>query len=164
MALEQTLCYLLLGSNLGDRKSIIMQAVGLLEDQLGKLIAKSALYETAAWGKTDQPVFLNQAIAIETSLSALKVLEIALKIEKDLGRIRKEKWGERTIDIDVILFGDKIIDEGEKLQVPHPHMHNRKFVMAPMAEIAPNLIHPIFNDTILNIFENINDPLTVKKL
>ena len=163
-ALEYSTAYLLLGGNLGNREANLKKAIELVNDKIGKVIISSSLYETAAWGKTDQPAFLNQAIALQTNLSALEVLDLALGIEQELGRVRKDKWGERLIDIDLILFGDQIINIPDKLQVPHPHMQYRKFVMEPLAEIAPEVVHPILGETILSISRNIDDPLEVKKL
>lgn len=164
MALEHTIAYLLLGGNLGDRKKNLELAIQLLNDEAGKVSAISSIYETAAWGIAEQPDFLNQAIRLETSLSALELLDKMLEIEKKLGRIRKEKWGERLIDIDLILFDEEIINIENRLQVPHPHMQNRKFVMKPLAEIAPNAYHPVLKKTISDIFENISDTLQVNKL
>ena len=163
-ALEYNTAYLLLGGNLGDREANLKKAIELLNDKIGNVIAISSLYETAAWGKTDQPAFLNQAVSLQTRLTALEVLERALSIEQELGRVRKDKWGERLIDIDLILFGDEIINIPDKLQVPHPHMQDRKFVMEPLAEIAPGVIHPLMGETMLDICRNITDPLEVKKL
>jgi 2-amino-4-hydroxy-6-hydroxymethyldihydropteridine diphosphokinase len=163
-ALEYSTAYLLLGGNLGDREANLKKAIELLDHKIGKVISISALYETAAWGKTDQPPFLNQAVGLQTNLTALEVLELALSIEQELGRVRKDKWGERLIDIDLILFGNEIINIPDKLQVPHPHMQNRKFVMEPLAEIAPEVIHPVLGETILAISRNITDPLEVKKI
>ena len=163
-ALEYNTAYLLLGGNLGDREANLKKAIELLNDKIGKVIAISSLYETAAWGKADQPAFLNQAVSLETRLTALEVLERALSIEHELGRVRKDKWGERLIDIDLILFGYEIINIPDKLQVPHPHMQDRKFVMEPLAEIAPEVIHPLLGETMLDICRNITDPLEVKKL
>ncbi|SDD52719.1 2-amino-4-hydroxy-6-hydroxymethyldihydropteridinediphosphokinase [Pedobacter soli] len=163
-ALECSTAYLLLGGNLGDREANLEQAITLLSAQVGEVISVSALYETAAWGKTDQPAFLNQAVALQTNLTALEVLTKALAIEQELGRVRKDKWGERLIDIDLILFGDEIIDIPDKLQVPHPHMQNRRFVMEPLAEIAPEVIHPVLGQSMLSISQSLNDPLPVKRL
>jgi len=163
-ALEYNTAYLLLGGNLGNREANLKKAIELLNDKIGNVIAISSLYETAAWGKTDQPAFLNQAVSLQTRLTALEVLERALSIEQELGRVRKDKWGERLIDIDLILFGDEIINIPDKLQVPHPHMQDRKFVMEPLAEIAPGVIHPLMGETMLDICRNITDPLEVKKL
>ncbi|QNN43527.1 2-amino-4-hydroxy-6-hydroxymethyldihydropteridine diphosphokinase [Pedobacter roseus] len=163
-ALECSTAYLLLGGNLGDREGNLKRAIELLNEKIGKITAVSSLYETAAWGKTDQPAFLNQAVALQTNLSALEVLDHALTIEQELGRVRKDKWGERLIDIDLILFGDEIINVPDKLQVPHPHMQHRKFVMEPLAEIAPDVVHPVLGETILAMSRNIEDPLEVKKI
>lgn len=164
MALEHTIAYLLLGGNLGDRKRNLDMAIQLLNNEAGQVTAVSSIYETAAWGVTEQPDFLNQAVQLETSLTALELLDKMLEIEKQLGRIRKDKWGERLIDIDLILFGEEIINIENKLQVPHPHMQSRKFVMKPLAEIAPNVYHPILGKTIYEILENISDNLEVNKL
>lgn len=163
-ALEYQTAYLLLGGNLGDREDNLRKAIALIAENIGSVVSISALYETAAWGKTDQPSFLNQAVAVETNFTAIEVLNKALEIEKNLGRVRKDKWGERLIDIDLILYGNEVIDIENKLQVPHPHMQERRFVMAPLAEIAPGVVHPILGKTILDIFENITDKLDVKKL
>jgi len=164
MALEFTTAYLLLGSNLGNRSEILEKAIELVRENIGEVSKKSSLYETDAWGKTDQPVFLNQAIAVDTALTALEVLDKALAIEQKLGRVRKEKWGERLIDIDLILFGEEVINIEDRLQVPHPQMQFRKFVMEPLNEIASESIHPILNLTISEITKNITDNLEVKKL
>lgn len=163
-ALEYQTAYLLLGGNLGDREDNLRKAIALIAENIGSVVSISALYETAAWGKTDQPSFLNQAVAVETNFTAIEVLNKALEIEKVLGRVRKDKWGERLLDIDLILYGNEVIDIENKLQVPHPHMQERRFVMAPLAEIAPGVVHPILGKTILDIFENITDKLDVKKL
>jgi len=163
-ALECSTAYLLLGGNLGNREANLAQAIALLNAQVGEVISVSGLYETAAWGKTDQPAFLNQAVALQTNLTALEVLIRALAIEAELGRVRKDKWGERLIDIDLILFDNEIINIPDKLQVPHPHMQSRRFVMEPLAEIAPEVVHPVSGQTMLSISQNIKDPLTVKRL
>ena len=164
MALEQTTAYLLLGGNLGDRKKNLENAIKHLGKEVGEILSESSIYETAAWGKTDQPAFLNQAIGISTSLTALEVLEKALAIEQKLGRVRKDKWGERLIDIDLILFGNEVIDIEGKLQIPHPQMINRKFVMLPLSEIAGDVMHPVLHKTILQIAVKISDNLEVKRI
>ena len=164
MALEQTTAYLLLGGNLGDRKKNLEDAIVHLNNEVGEILSKSSVYETAAWGKTDQPTFLNQAIGISTNLTALQVLKKALSIEQKLGRIRKDKWGERLIDIDLILYGNEVINIEDKLQIPHPQMQNRKFVMLPLKEIAADVMHPVLQKTIFEIATNISDNFYVKRI
>lgn len=164
MELDSEIVYLLLGSNLGDRNTLINDALREIEQHIGPISQKSSLYETAAWGVEDQPVFLNIAIGVKTSLSPLEVLEKALEIESELGRVRLQKWGSRLIDIDVIFYGDRIVDMGEKLQIPHPQMQYRKFVLEPLAEIAPKYIHPALKLTVSEILERLSDNLSVSKL
>jgi len=164
MELDSKVVYLLLGNNLGDRLSILNAAIAKIGEQIGTVFIKSSFYETAAWGKEDQPDFLNIALGVKTLLSPLQVLESALSIEEELGRVRHEKWGARLIDIDVILYEDEIVNLIEKLILPHPEMHKRKFVLQPMAEIAPDVVHPIFKKTIFELFKKLNDDLTVLKI
>jgi len=164
MDLETKKAYLLLGSNLGDRAQYLMDAINLIEKRVGFITAKSAVYETAAWGKTDQPGFLNMAIEVDTKLLPLDLLHEVLAIEQLLGRTRDEKWGARLIDIDVILYGDEVISIKDELQVPHPEMQNRKFVMQPLVEIAPSVIHPVLHQTLASILRELEDPLTVEKI
>ena len=164
MELDSENVYLLLGSNLGDRETLINDALIAIDQHVGVVFAKSSLYETAAWGKEDQPTFLNIAVGVKTMLSPLEVLEKVLEIELDLGRVRLEKWGARLIDIDVILYGDRVVDMGEKLQVPHPQMQYRKFVLEPLNEIAAEYVHPILQLKVSEILERLNDNLSVSKL
>ncbi len=164
MGLDNTTVYLLLGGNLGNRVENLKKAINLLSVEVGELLSVSSIYETAAWGKTDQPAFLNQAVALITRFNAIDVLEKALSIEQRLGRVRKEKWGERLIDIDLIFFGEEVISIEGKLEVPHPEMQNRRFVIEPLAEIAPDFIHPVVKKNILEISREIIDTLEVKKL
>ena len=131
--------------------------------KIGAIFSKSAIYETAASGKSDQPSFLNLAIGVDTLLTPLELLNNILGIEENLGRIRAEKWGARLIDIDVILYGDEIINLGQQLIIPHVEMQNRKFVLQPLAEIAPNIKHPILNKTIIELLNHLNDSLPVVK-
>ncbi len=131
--------YLSLGSNLGNREETLREAVERLSAAEGtELRAVSSLYETEPWGKTDQPRFLNIAVAIETSLSPEGLLELAQSIEKGLGRVRHERWGARTIDVD-ILYMEGVQRDTQELTIPHPYMTGRAFVLVPLAEIAPGL-------------------------
>ncbi|MET4082049.1 2-amino-4-hydroxy-6-hydroxymethyldihydropteridine diphosphokinase [Pedobacter sp. UYP30] len=164
MDLECHTVYLLLGSNLGNKIAHLQEAMALLAERVGEISALSSIYQTAAWGKEDQPAFLNMAIKIRTSLSPLEVLEDALAIEKLMGRVRKEHWGQRLIDIDLLLFGDEIIDEGIKLQVPHPQMQFRNFVLVPLSEIAGGVIHPVLKLSIDDLRKQCKDPLPAYKL
>lgn len=164
MQLESKTVYLLLGSNLGDKEAIINTAVGQIEVEIGEIISRSSLYETAAWGNEDQPSFYNLALGVKTRLSPVAVLDAGLAIERKLGRIRKEKWGARLIDIDLIFFGGDIIDEGDKLQVPHPRMHERRFVLAPLAEICGDLYHPVLKKNVSVLLEELSDQLAVARV
>ncbi|RZL46972.1 MAG: 2-amino-4-hydroxy-6-hydroxymethyldihydropteridine diphosphokinase [Pedobacter sp.] len=163
MGLDLKQAYLLLGSNLGERERYLDHAVKLIEKNIGRVISKSAIYETEAWGKTDQPGFLNMAIGIETYLSPLKLLKSILEIEAELGRVRHEKWGARFIDIDIILYENEVVDKGQELQIPHPEMQNRKFVLQPLAEIAAEVVHPLIKKNVSEILATLSDSLAVAK-
>jgi len=154
--------YLLLGSNMLEKENNINTARQFINDEAGKIQKVSALYETAAWGKEDQPAFLNQAVQIETSLSATELLNTLLLIEKKLGRIRQEKYGPRIIDIDILLYEDSIISE-PYLTIPHAELQNRRFALAPLAEIAPEIIHPFFKKNIKTLLQDCPDKLEVRK-
>ncbi|KQC01830.1 2-amino-4-hydroxy-6-hydroxymethyldihydropteridine diphosphokinase [Pedobacter sp. Hv1] len=163
MCIDNINTYLLLGSNLGNREQYLENALKLIQETVGPIFAKSAIYETEAWGKTDQPGFLNLAIGVTTSLTPTVLLETVLAIEKTLGRVRHEKWGSRLIDIDIILYGDQIVKVGDELQIPHVEMQHRKFVLQPLAEIAPEVVHPILQQSMVELLKNLNDPLIVAK-
>ena len=139
--------YLLLGSNLGNRKELLDKTIELLSQKVGVIISQSKDYETKPWGVTDQPDFLNLAVSIHTHLKPLEILEQTQSIENQLGRVRKEKWGARLIDIDLMFYGDEIIDE-PNLKVPHPLMQERDFALIPLAEIAPDFVHPVLRKTV----------------
>lgn len=154
--------YLLLGSNQGDRPSLLEQAVAAL-GAIGKVQARSGLYETAAWGLTDQPAFLNQAICLNTHLKPLELLEAILDIEKELGRERIVRYGPRTIDIDILLF-DQVMMQEEKLSIPHPELPNRRFALMPLAEIADQIMHPELNRTVGDLLFTCPDELAVSRI
>jgi 2-amino-4-hydroxy-6-hydroxymethyldihydropteridine diphosphokinase len=155
--------FILLGSNLGDRFENLLVAHSSVEITAGKIIQRSSIYETAAWGKTDQPSFLNQAIAFQTDLDPHKLLIELQRIEERMGRIKKDKWGPRTIDLDILLFDD-IVVQSEKLTIPHPAMHLRGFTLVPLAEIAADVVHPVLQKSILTLLQECNDTLTVSKV
>jgi len=148
--------YLGLGTNIGDRFQNLQTARELINQQMGIIVSESSIYETAAWGITDQAAFLNQAIAIKTRRSPENLLKILLQIERQMGRIREIKWGPRIIDIDILYYGNKIIDTAD-LKIPHPFIQERKFVLAPLAEIAPSFIHPKLLENNLELLNNCND-------
>ena len=152
--------YLLIGGNLGDRLAYLNQARALLALHSGSESGCSAVYETAAWGKEDQSSFLNQALILTTSLTAEELLRNILKAEHEIGRERSEKYGARIIDIDILLFNEEIFDARD-LVVPHPQLPNRRFALAPLAEIAPGYVHPVLKKTISELLDECSDPLTV---
>ena len=155
--------YLLIGGNLGNRKENFSRAISLINEQCGSLRKSSSIYETEAWGRTDQPSFLNQAFEIVTDLNARQLMRKILKIEKIMGRVRKEKLGPRTIDIDILLFENEIHDL-RFLKIPHPELQNRRFVLVPLAEINPGLQHPVLKKSIAQLLEECPDNLDVKKI
>ena len=150
--------YLLIGGNMGDRLANLENAKKAIEKDLGNILYTSSVYETAAWGKENQPAFLNQALLIETKLNAEDVMNTILQIEKNMGRIRQEHLGPRTIDLDIIFFNDQIMNT-ENLTIPHPQMQKRNFVLTPLNEIAPDFIHPIFNKSIAQLLMDCEDSL-----
>lgn len=154
--------YLLLGSNLGDRRALLENAKMEIEHNIGKVVQASSVYSTEAWGIENQADFLNQVVEVESGLSAALLLQNINEIEKKLGRVRYTKWHSRIIDIDILYYGNEIIHT-DNLIVPHPENQNRNFVLVPMAEIAPNLIHPILLLSQEALLENCTDILDVKK-
>lgn len=154
--------YLLIGGNLGDRLHFLKLAKEGMEKFCGKITNVSSIYETAAWGIENQASFLNQAIEIETKLDASRLLQCLLQIETSLGRVRKEKYGARHIDIDIIFFNEEVI-RLEELTIPHPQMQNRRFVLLPLHEIAPEKKHPLLHKSIQQLLTECEDNLDVRK-
>ncbi len=155
------IAYLLIGGNLGNREKNLREAREQLARQCGSVPLSSSFYETAAWGITDQPSFLNQAIVLNTKLNARQLIRKILKIEKTMGRVRKEKLGPRLIDIDILLFNDDVY-ENSFLKLPHPELQNRRFALVPLAEIAPDVIHPVLKKSIRELLNDCPDELEVK--
>jgi len=155
--------YLLLGSNLGNSLEMLEIARKQIAYHIGEIVIQSSIYQTKAWGIENQPEFLNQVLEVDSSLSPIDLLAILLRIEVDMGRKRYQKWGSRIIDIDILYYGDQVI-EAEKLKIPHPENQNRNFVLAPMVEIAADFIHPVLGHTHAKLLEKCGDTLAVKRI
>jgi|SRR5579872_1952128 len=145
------LVYLSLGSNVGNREAHLREAQQRLS-QLGRVVSVSSYYETEPVEFTNQPWFLNAALALETNLAPHDLMHSILKIEREMGRERLQKKGPRTIDIDILLFGDSIVNSPE-VTIPHPAMPHRRFVLEPLAEIAAESRHPFLNKTVRDLLE-----------
>jgi len=159
-----TKLYILLGGNLGDKQLIFSETRERLAGQLGAISRQSAIYETEPWGFESADMFWNQALEIETELAPEEILVRSHNIEHELGRIRqKNQYGSRVIDIDILFYGGRVINQ-ERLTIPHPRIQDRKFVLVPLGEIAPELVHPVFQKTIEQLIEECSDQLAVKKL
>jgi len=146
--------YLALGTNLGDRTVNLRAALAALSPDV-KVIAESKVYETPPWGYEDQPAFLNMAVKCETALEPESLLKRIKQLEVRLGREQTFHWGPRLIDLD-ILFYDDLILKTESLTIPHPHLHERAFVLVPLAEIAPDFIHPVLKKTIKELLMSVD--------
>lgn len=140
--------YIALGSNLGNKRRNLVTAAALLAERVGEVGAISSFYETEPWGFESEHSFLNAALMLETTLAPLDLLRLTQEVERELGRTAKTDsvYHDRLIDIDLLLYGEEVIDQ-PGLQIPHPLMHRRAFVMTPMAEIAPEVVHPVLGKT-----------------
>lgn len=152
--------FLSLGGNLGNTQEIFKACYPLIENKVGTILQQSSLYQTAAWGLQDQADFVNQVILVESELTPEAILTTIQAIEKDFGRERKITWGPRTLDLDILFIDQKIIQTTD-LQVPHPHIQDRKFVLIPMDEIAGNFEHPIFKKSMVELLRETTDATPV---
>lgn len=155
--------YLLLGTNLGNRLQNLQQAIVQIIAKVGRLEQQSPVYKTAAWGLKNQQAFYNQVLLLATPLKAQVLLRTVLAIEKDMGRIRKKKWGERLIDIDVLYFNNAVIHTTH-LTIPHPYLHKRRFTLVPLVTIAPDYMHPLLKKSNTQLLEECTDTLAVSQV
>jgi 2-amino-4-hydroxy-6-hydroxymethyldihydropteridine diphosphokinase len=155
--------FILLGSNMGKRRTFLSKAKQLIVAEAGTITAQSSIYQTAAWGNTKQQAFLNQVIVIKTKQEPDALMQTLLNIEQQLGRIRTQKFGPRTIDLD-ILFYDILVTKTKWVTIPHPAIQDRRFVLVPLAELSPRKIHPVYQQTVTSLLKNCSDNLAVKKL
>ncbi|MBI5640992.1 MAG: 2-amino-4-hydroxy-6-hydroxymethyldihydropteridine diphosphokinase [Nitrospirae bacterium] len=137
-----SIAYIGIGSNLGDRRLNCIKAIEALEDLGMHILKRSSMHETKPWGMADQPKFINMALEVETGLAPIELLRALKCIEKNMGRKPEPRWGPRVIDLDILLYDDLILDD-DTLVIPHPHMHERAFVLKPLSEIAPEKLHPL---------------------
>ena len=155
--------FLITGGNIGDRKKNLKVAAALVEKRIGKIIRSSKIYETDAWGIMNQPSFYNQVLIVESDFSANKVMQKILEIEKEMGRIRTIKNAARIIDIDILFFNNETINK-QNLIIPHPEIANRRFVLVPLNELVPEMIHPVLKKSIADLLSICKDPLKVAPL
>lgn len=154
--------YLLLGTNEGAREKNLQKAKELIEKACGKIILSSSIYETEAWGLKEQNNFLNEAVSISTSLAPDSLLMVLKDIEVQTGRTETVKWGPRVIDIDILFYGNEIVNEVD-LKIPHPFIAERRFTLVPLNEIAKEFVHPILKKTISALLEGCKDESEVKQ-
>jgi len=155
--------FLSLGSNLGNRQTNLSKAINEINENVGRVISFSGVYETEAWGFESNDNFLNQVIVVMTDVEPFQLIDDLLDIEKTMGRKRNDyrKYESRIIDIDILFYGEEIISE-ENLKIPHPLLHERKFILEPLNEIAPDLIHPLLGKPISKLLEECPDTGVVK--
>jgi len=158
------IAYIGIGSNLDDKVDQCEKAISeILKVDRHKLLAKSSFFKTQPIGYTSQDWFVNGVIKIETDLEPIELLRVLKEIEPKLGRVKTFRWGPRSIDLDILFFDEREIETGE-LQIPHPLLHGRQFVLIPLAEIDPGLIHPVLKKTVQELLENLNQDQGVEKI
>jgi len=155
--------FLLTGGNLGERFLNLQLAKQLIQQSCGIIVRESSVYKTAAWGFTEQPDFYNQALELQTNFSPQELMLALLSIEENMGRKRAVKLGPRIIDIDILLMNDLII-KSPAVTIPHPHLHERRFALTPLAEIAPDAIHPVLHTSVKQLLAECRDDLPVYKI
>lgn len=164
MKKPSTAVLLALGANLGDRELALYRAISLLVERRAIYApVLSSVYETEPVGHSDQPSFLNMAVLAGTLLLPAKLLAVCKDVERQVGRVERPRWHEREIDIDLALYHNRIITQ-EQFAVPHPHMHQRRFVLEPAAEIAPDMVHPVLRKTVAQLLADCTDAARVHRL
>lgn len=152
--------FILLGSNMGRRNIFLSKARDFIEANAGLIQKQSSIYETAAWGNTKQKAFLNQVIVIVTDLSPVQLMHQLLRIEQELGRVRIQKFGPRTIDLDILFFDDLVMTN-KTVTLPHPAIQDRRFVLVPLVELSPRKVHPVYRQTVSSLLKKCTDTLAV---
>jgi 2-amino-4-hydroxy-6-hydroxymethyldihydropteridine diphosphokinase len=147
--------YLGIGSNIGDKGANCIESLRLLGDRGIVVRKESSRYETAPWGVEDQPAFINMAVEVFTDLPPLELLAVLKDIEEEMGRESGVRWGPRLIDLDILLYDDLVLS-GDMLTIPHPHLHERRFALGPLSEIAPDVLHPVMLKTIASLLREVS--------
>ena len=161
-----TRCYILFGSNQGDKAALLEQACNLINNRCGMLVERSSAYVTEPWGFEAEEWFLNELLVVETELEPDELMDRMLEIEKGLGRVRhpgQKGYSSRTVDLDILYYGNLIVDT-EKVTAPHPKLHLRRFALLPLCELIPDFLHPIFNASQKELLQNCPDTSTVQQL